>query len=404
VSTINRELAIQLAKHPHVDVSVYLPQCSEEDRKVAASRNVRLIEAEKLHGIEPDLWLSSLPKNHAVDWVIGHGVHLGRQVQLIKRHCECKWIQVVHTAPEELGMYKSYANAISKGQKKHQVEIELCKRADQVVAIGPKLAEAFSGYLRSCRKDQDVLNITPSIFTEFSHVRQASEEGRTFSVLVFGRGDGEDFQLKGYDIAAKAIAELKDNSQPYKLVFVGAPSGEEENLADILLQQGVSRSQLTVRCFNENREQLAELFCEVDLAIMPSRTEGFGLAALEALSAGLPVLVSGNSGLGEALKNVPYGSNCVVDSEDPKEWAKAISTVRQKRRDLRLKESKVIREEYEKLYSWEEQCGLLVEKMMILTAGKILPFIEPEVIMLHDTVLSHTMTNTAMIQKQNQVT
>ena len=69
-----------------------------------------------------------------------------------------------------------------------------------------------------------------------------------------------------------------------------------------------------MRCFNESREKLARLFCEVDLVIMPSRTEGFGLAALEALSAGLPVLVSGNSGLGEALQEVPYGSNCVVES------------------------------------------------------------------------------------------
>ena len=29
LSTINRELAIQLAKHPSVEVSVYLPQCSD---------------------------------------------------------------------------------------------------------------------------------------------------------------------------------------------------------------------------------------------------------------------------------------------------------------------------------------------------------------------------------------
>ena len=48
----------------------------------------------------------------------------------------------------------------------------------------------------------------------------------------------------------------------------------------------------------KEREKLAEQFYEADLVIMPSRTEGFGLAALEALSAGLPVLVNGNSGLG----------------------------------------------------------------------------------------------------------
>ena len=372
LSTINRELAIQLAKHPRVEVSVYLPECSEEDKQVAASQNVHLIEAEEMAGYDPVDWLSFLPEDHVVDCVIGHGAVLGRQVQGIKRdHAHCKWIQVVHTAPEELGMYKGYEKCISRGEKKHQVEIELCKLADQVVAVGPKHAEAFSGYLRPSGKDQRVFKLTPGIFSEFAAVNQATEERNSFSVLVFGRGDNEDFQLKGYDIAAQAIAELKDMT--YKLVFVGATSGEEEKVAEMLLQQGIDRSQLRVRCFNESREKLAELFCEVDLAVMPSRTEGFGLAALEALSAGLPVLVSGNSGFGEALRKVPHGSSCVVESEDPKDWANAIKAVRQKGREMRLGESEVVHGAYSKKYSWKKQCDELTERMIemsITEAGK----------------------------------
>ena len=372
LSTINRELAIQLAKHPRVEVSVYLPECSEEDKQVAASHNVHLIEAEEMAGYDPVDWLSFLPEDHVVDCVIGHGAILGRQVQGIKRdHPHCKWIQVVHTAPEELGMYKGYEKCISRGEKKHQVEVELCKLADQVVAVGPKLAEAFSGYLRPSGKDQRVFKLTPGIFSEFAAVNQATEERNSFSVLVFGRGNNEDFQLKGYDIAAQAIAELKDTT--YKLVFVGATSGEEEKVAEMLLQQGIDRSQLRVRCFNESRQKLAELFCEVDLAVMPSRTEGFGLAALEALSAGLPVLVSGNSGFGEALRKVLHGSSCVVESEDPKDWANAIKAVRQKGREMRLGESEVVHGAYSKKYSWKKQCDELTERMIemsITEAGK----------------------------------
>ena len=369
LSTINRELAIQLAKHPSVEVSVYLPQCSEEDKRVAASHNVHLIEAEEMAGYDnPVDWLSSLPEDHAVDCVIGHGAVLGRQVQILKRIHPCKWIQVVHTAPEELGMYKSYADAISRGEKKHQAEVKLCEKADQVVAVGPKLAEAFSGYLRPYGKDQDVLNLTPGIFSEFADVKQASQEISSFSVLVFGRGDSEDFQLKGYDIAAQAIAELKDTT--YKLVFVGATSGEEEKVADLLLKHGIDRSQLRVRRFDESREKLAWLFCEVDLAIMPSRTEGFGLAALEALSAGLPVLVSANSGLGEALRKVSYGSYSVVDSEDPKDWANGIRAARQKDRKIRLDESKILRETYAKVYNWQDHCNRLVEITRKISRGK----------------------------------
>ena len=77
LSTLIRELAIQLAKHASVEVSVYLRQCSEEDKQVAASHNVHLIEAEEMVGLEPDLWLSCLPEDHVVDCVIGHGAVLG---------------------------------------------------------------------------------------------------------------------------------------------------------------------------------------------------------------------------------------------------------------------------------------------------------------------------------------
>ncbi|XP_020624942.1 uncharacterized protein LOC110062399 [Orbicella faveolata] len=363
LSTINRELAIQLAKGPNVEVYVYLPKCSEEDKKDARSHSVQLIEAEELPGYEQIEWLKSLPKNHRPHCVIGHGLHLGRQIPLIKLQHDCKWIQVVHTALEELGMYKGY----EEGEQKHQEEVKLCERADQVVAVGPKLADAYSRYLRSSGKDQDVINITPSIFPEFRNVKQAFEERGTFSVLVFGRGDGEDFKLKGYDIAVQAVAQLKDLS--YQLMLVGVPEKKGDEVAKKLLQHGLSQSQLTVRRFKENREELAKLFCEVDLAIMPSRTEGFGLTALEALSAGLPVLVSGNSGLGDALKKVPSGTSYVVDSEDPKEWAKAIKTVRERNRGLRLEESNLLRAKYAETYSWRKQCDCLVEKMLHLSFG-----------------------------------
>ena len=100
---------------------------------------------------------------------------------------------------------------------------------------------------------------------------------------------------------------------------------------------------------------------------MPSRTEGFGLAALEALSAGLPVLVSGNSGLGEALKGVLYGSSCVVESDDPKVWAKAIKAVRQKDRKMRLNEIQIVRNSYALKYNWGKECDKLVERMSNIT-------------------------------------
>ena len=100
------------------------------------------------------------------------------------------------------------------------------------------------------------------------------------------------------------------------------------------------------------------------MVLMPSRTEGFGLAGLEAMSAGLPVIVSKNSGFGEALSNVPFGSSFVIDSENPSAWTAAIKDLWNKDRKTRLEEAKALRDSYGRKYNWSKQCKDLLEKMV----------------------------------------
>ena len=363
LSTINRELAIQFAKHPNVAVTFFVPKCTEDDQKTASSHNISIVQAKERPGFEPIDWLCFPPRDLVIDIIIGHGVKLGRQAQVIRDSHHCTWIQVVHTAPEELAMFKAYSGAISKGDEKQWTEVNLCKIADLVIAVGPKLHEFYSAYLSSCGKH--VLNLTPGIFTELSALKLSSQGAKKFRVLLFGRGDSEDFELKGFDIAAKAVAQLDDRS--YQLIFVGAPSGNETRVAERLLQQGLNPSQLTVKGYLESRDDLAMLLSTANLAVMPSRTEGFGLTGLEALSAGLPILVSQNSGFGEALEEVPSGPSCIVDSEDPEQWAEAIKAVREKGSEEALKECQELRIRYAKRYSWEKQCSDLVEMIRSVT-------------------------------------
>ena len=360
LSTLNRELAIQLAKCPQVEITFFLPQCSQEDKKVAMKHNVKIVEATPLPGFDQLNWLCFPPEDLQMDIIIGHGVKLGKQVQIIKRSKRCKWVQVVHTDPEELGMFKNYSDPISKGKEKHKMEVKLCEMADHVVGVGPKLSEAFRCYLRSCHKDDNVVDFTPGVFEEFVAVKQAASERQQRSVLVFGRGDVEDFELKGFDIAGKAVATLEDT----RLVFVGAPNGKHEEIAERLTGCGVPASRLRVRGFVQDRESLFRLFKEVDLVVMPSRTEGFGLTGLEAMSAGLPVLVSRKSGFGEALCKVPFGSLFVIDSEDPTNWTEAIRRIWAKDRKSRLEEVETLRDSYDKKYNWAKQTNGFLNKMI----------------------------------------
>ncbi|XP_044176468.1 uncharacterized protein LOC114974647 [Acropora millepora] len=365
LSTINRELAIQLAKFSCLEVTFFLPKCSDKDKKAADSHGISILEAAKRFGYNELDWLSFPPRHLTIDVIVGHGAKLGHQAQVIRESHNCKWVQVVHTDPEELGMFKCYENPISTGEEKHHVEVELCQMADFVVGVGPKLVEAFRKYLGFCKKHQDVFEFTPGVFDEFSSVQQVPDERKQCSVLVFGRGDAEDFKLKGFDIAARCVAALSDTI----LVFVGAHHGKHEEITARFIDLGIPANRLKVRGYMDSREDLKRLFCEVDLVLMPSRTEGFGLTGLEALSAGLPVLVSKNSGFGEALGSVPCGSLFVIDHEDPSAWGVAIKRIWNKDRKSRLDDVKTVRGFYGERYSWSEQCRHFIQKMVKLVDG-----------------------------------
>lgn len=366
LSTFNRELAIQLTKCGNLKVSMLLPKFDQEEKKAAMNNKVTLVQATRMPGFDDEThWLCSPPDDLQMDFVIGHGAVLGRQALIIRQKRQCKWIQFVHTDPEELSMHKNYTDAIPKGTKKLQNEVDLCAEADFVVAVGLKLAEAYQSYLRFCKKDKKVYVFTPGIFSEFFDAAQGTKDGDSCRVLVFGRGDQEDFSLKGFDIAAKAVAKLSHAH----LIFVGAPEGQQDKVVAHFKKCKMPLNRLKVRTFNESREDLKKLFSEGDLAIMPSRAEGFGLTALEALSAGLPVLACANSGFGKAMSKIPFGSGCLMSSEDAADWAKEIDKVWKKDRVIRLTEAGVIRDYYAKEYIWKEQCRVVVKEMRRILKG-----------------------------------
>lgn len=373
LSTLNREVAIKLAEQKGLKVSLLCPEgaCSSEENAEANGYGINIVEAKKRAAYDRFDWLISPPQGHVMDIIFGHSVKLGRPAQFIKDSPlfpNCKWVQFVHTAPEELSRYKSYDDPISKGETKHKFEIELGKLADLVVPVGPGLEANYTSYLKRCKTE--FFSFTPGLFDrEFGDLTQCPNVQAEFKVLLFGRGDEEDFTIKGYDIAAKAFTDQRLKDKPYHLIIVGAPEGKQEKVREKLLQCGIATAQLTVRKYIQSRDSLKDLLCEADLVIMPSKAEGFGLVALEALSAGLPILVGKRSGFAKALENVPNGITCIVCSDEPAEWAKAVEAVRN-RYQMRLEEIKLLKASYEETYSWRKQIDALVEKMWKMVHGK----------------------------------
>ena len=134
------------------------------------------------------------------------------------------------------------------------------------------------------------------------HSLSTDEARKKFTVFMFGRDSYEDRALKGYDIVANAIASL---GTKFELTFVGSSEGEHRKIEQWFLENSrISRKQITIRSYCNEQDELKMMFHQSDIVVLPSRTEGFGMVALEAISAGIPVLVTGESGIAEALHEV----------------------------------------------------------------------------------------------------
>lgn len=99
---------------------------------------------------------------------------------------------------------------------------------------------------------------------------------------------------------------------PAKLMMVG--DGPEKEPAEKLCQElGINDKVI----FFGNSTEIDEILCSSDLFLLPSETESFGLAALEAMAGGVPVISSNTGGLPEVNEDgySGYLSN-VGDVED----------------------------------------------------------------------------------------
>ena len=94
---------------------------------------------------------------------------------------------------------------------------------------------------------------------------------------------------------------------PAKLIMVG--DGPEREIADQLCKDlGIKKKVL----FLGNTSDIDRILCFTDLFLLPSESESFGLSALEAMAAGVPVVSSNAGGLSEVNEEGVSGYLCSI--------------------------------------------------------------------------------------------
>ena len=383
LSTFNREFAVNLAKtaRDSIKVHCYVSQSDELGREDARQHGVNLITARSIPGsTDPLDWLK-IPPPELVnpDIVIGHGRKFGTPAYCIVQTAKCKWMQFVHVFCEDLGKYKvsqsSSLDSIEENEKKHKIEIELCKAADLVVAVGSRLQQKYSRSLPNVKVEIITPGIIEKFYIESSQLVKDRSVVKKFNVFMFGRASFEDRTLKGYDIIANAIGSL---GKMFELTFVGSSPGEHRKIEQwFLYNTCITRNQLTIRSYCNEQDELKMMFCASDMVVLPSRTEGFGLVALEAISAGIPVLVAVESGIAEALEKVESGKSVIVESDDAEDWAQKIQQLSNQSPEERQNNAKLLRENYNKTFAWSSECERFEIMIQDLVQGSYGMFTKP---------------------------
>jgi D-inositol-3-phosphate glycosyltransferase len=132
--------------------------------------------------------------------------------------------------------------------------------------------------------------------------------------------------LKGADIAVRAVAELGDDRT--QLLVIGDPSGPDGDRELARLHELVRTLGLDGRVHFVGavaHDALPAYYRAADVCVVPSRSESFGLVALEAGSCGTPVVAAAVGGLQSIVVDGITGH--LVDSRAPHDYAAAIAKV-----------------------------------------------------------------------------
>jgi glycosyltransferase involved in cell wall biosynthesis len=188
------------------------------------------------------------------------------------------------------------------------------RRVDGVIAISQGIVDVL---LRAGVERQKIQCIASGIDAEkFAGIRWRAATGTDRHLVVGCLAVLE--KRKGHQFLLEAAARLK--AQGLKLQYRIAGNGPlRRHLENEVKRLGLG-AEVSFLGFVEDT---AGFFGEVDLLAMPSLHEGLGVAALEAMAAGKPVIASRVGGLQEAVLDGITG--ILIPPRDPNALASAIA-------------------------------------------------------------------------------
>lgn len=177
-------------------------------------------------------------------------------------------------------------------------------------------------------------------------------------VLFFSRLDPK----KGLDLLVAALGDLASRHKDFSFVLAGGgTSGYTADVVALVERHGLQERTVFLGPVEGSAKWL--LLQEADLFVLPSYQENFGVAVVEAMAAGLPVVISNRVNIHREVSQAGAG---LVTDLDPKQIAAAVEqliTDGDLRRDMGRKGTLLVRREF----TWEK-----IAKHMLQVYGHVI--------------------------------
>lgn len=162
------------------------------------------------------------------------------------------------------------------------------KHADAVIAVSDTLRERLKYHFKL--EAYVVHNLVSSIFENSKRI----SNNQKFQFVT----TGSLIYRKGFDLLINAFAASGLADQGVKILIIGDGVEREK------LQRQISNLYLNdniILVGQKSKHEIVKILCDSHVFILPSRSENFSVAVLEALSVGLPVIATICGGIKECI-------------------------------------------------------------------------------------------------------
>jgi len=149
----------------------------------------------------------------------------------------------------------------------------------------------------------NVIHNTTEIPDNISNIsgRKIRDQFKVDNKIVLGISSWFHKERKGFDILFDTFSKLDER---FVLLIIGIPKENQKEVFEYASSFGIVKEKTIMPGFVDN---IYEYYKAMDIFLLPSRSEGFSLALLEAAASGLPIIASNIPGNDEFIEHEKNG-------------------------------------------------------------------------------------------------